>query len=145
MHHASSLNCYRFATSKLDMSPFRDMLYACAVRCTPTRQLGHSEWRARKRPRVSTSEAVSLQQCSAEALQLLQLKPELADAVLTAPCAHKDSTPLTISELYNALPSELHEASSRGFFGAGASEWPMTLTDSMSLRASERTMQLLLQ
>ena len=130
---------------KLEMSPFSDMLYACAVRCTPTRQLGHSEWRARKRPRVNTSEAASLQHCSAAALLMLQSKPELADAVLTAPCAHKDSTPLTISELYSALPAELHAAAARGFFGAGASEWPIILTDSVSLRASECTMQLLPQ
>ena len=73
-------------------------------------------------------------------LDSIQQEPDIAEAVLTAPRAHVDSTPLTLGKLYGTLPDKLFAAAARGFFGATAVEWRLNATDAPTCT---RTLQLL--
>ena len=48
-------------------------------------------------------------------LDWLQRKPGMAEAVLTAPRAHESRTPLSLAQVYDALPDALHAAAARGY------------------------------
>ena len=82
---------------KLDPGPLADLVYACALLCGSTQ---HSE-------------------SSAQALELLRTNPDIAETVLTAPCARRGTTPLSLPQLSTALlgsPNELCTAGGARFF-----------------------------
>ena len=82
---------------------------------------------------------------SRQVLELLQSRAHIAESVLTAPCAHRDTTSLTLTQLYAALDAELHGAATRGFFGADSNEWLLDATDDAAASTNERTAQVLSQ
>ena len=84
-----------------------------------------------------------MQDAAALALDWLQRKPDIAEAVLTAPLAHQSSKLLSLAQLYVLLPDTLHAAAARGYFGAAAAEWWLDVTTVAAQRASKRTLQLL--
>ena len=130
---------------KLDMSPAREMMYACAVRCSHAEQRGTTLERPNKRQCNSMPVTRSTERCSAHAVQVLCAQPDIAEAVFTAPCAHQHVAPVSLALLFDTLPAELHATAMRGFFGADATEWPLDCGDDAMSRASERTVQLLPQ
>ena len=132
---------------KLDPSPAREMMYACAVRCSHTKQLERGGPREGPHKRQCKSMPVTRikERCSAHACQVLCSQPDIADAVFTAPCAHCDVAPVSLALLYDTLRAELHATAARGFFGAEATVWPLDCCDDAVCPASERTAQLLAQ
>ena len=121
------------------------MLYVCAVRCGPSQldDATHKMPRKRNRKRAGLPTISPTQQCTEQVLEQLQAKANIAETVLAAPCAHQDMTPLSLTELYDALPKELHAAAARGFLGAAATEWELNLDDDASTSPNLRTVQLL--
>ena len=73
------------------------------------------------------------------------MQPDVAETVLTAPCARNDGTLLTLAQLYDALPTELHASAARGFLGDDSAEFALALQRDADLSANERTVQLLPQ
>ena len=97
----------------------------------------------RKRLRSSLSADLAAEECVRRILDQLQVNPDVAETVLTAPCAHVDTSPLDLVQLHDMLPDALHAAAARGFFGADATEWRFNLARRDALRAATRTLQLL--
>ena len=99
---------------KLDPGPLAELVYACALQCGASQ---HSE-------------------SSAQALELLRGNPDMAELVLTAPCARQGTTPLSLPQLFAALPSEFRAAGARGFFGVDATMWLLDFTSWDAAQAS---------
>ena len=129
---------------KLDVPELQDALYLCALRCTLTGEgrYTHQPELQRKRPRSTPPEIAEVQAGAAQVLDWVERKPDIAEAVLTAPRARERSTPLALGDLYAALPDKLCAAAARGFFGSAGAEWRLNAADAP---ASTRTLQLLLR
>ena len=66
------------------------------------------------------------------ALRLLLASQHLAPAVLMAPCAHKNASGLSETEVLDALPAQLHVPAMRGYCGAGRDGWELRDSGSFS-------------
>ena len=130
---------------KLAVPELCDTLYMCALRCVNARPGRCVHQHDYDRRRDASAEACEARKCSEQLFEWLQQKPDVAEAVLTAPCAHQSRAPFTLAQIYFTLPSELHAAAVRGFLGSNASEWRLTVTAPTELRTSMRTLQLLPQ
>ena len=126
---------------KLDTELLCEGLYVCALRCgshPPRLSAGTATTRCSCLPA-----AARVEQSSAQMLDLLSAKPDVAEVVLTAPSAHESSSPLQLAQLYSSLPSELHAVAARGFFGTNTVKWPLDLSGVVAALASERTAEVL--
>ena len=103
----------------VDAVPLCASLYTSIQRSAPPRAPAAGK---RKRD-VSASEQPVQQAFDTQAMQQLLAAPHVAEAVLAAPCAHRRETPLTLGQLFDRLPKELHAAAARGYFGANCSSW----------------------
>ena len=121
MHHCLQVCVFL----KLEFPNLQDALYLCALRCNLTSEGRHvhQPQSQRKRLRSTPPEVAALQDGAEHVLDWLRRKPDVAEAVLTTPLSLESRTPLTLLQLYDALPDALHAAAARGFFGAGAAEW----------------------
>ena len=127
---------------KLDFPELRDMLYLCTLRCVRARGC-YVQPLQRKRLRSTPPDIAEALDCAAYVVDWLQQKPDIAVAVLTTQIAYEDDNPLGLADLYDTLPSALHGAAARGFFGAGATKWRLDATHAPALRATIQTLQQL--
>ena len=129
---------------EVDAKTVTEAIYACALSLPdgPTQHSCSTELLAGKRPRTGLPDEISPEQCTAEVIERLQSDPDLAVAVLMAPCARPSSSGLSLPQLYDALPAALHADAARGFFGKTATTWTLSkLNEVAAMSAAMRTVQ----
>lgn len=78
---------------QIDLGPVRELLYLLVVRCTHAQTSASAEQPPCKRLRVRKPREELVQQCRDQVLERLQLNLDLADVVLSAPCALQGQHP----------------------------------------------------
>ena len=131
----------------LEHDPLLERLYQSALPLSLAHLGSSAALPVRKRPRSSCAakNVTTIAKSAAKTQKVLLARPEVAEVVLSGPWARKGRTLLTLLQLYDALPAEMHAAATRGYFGADATEWLLTLDEDSGTRSSRRTAQLLSQ
>ena len=132
----------------LEHNPLLERLYQSALPLSLALLDSSAALPARKRPRSSFGAknlTTVASKSAAKTQEVLLARPDVAEVVLSGPWARKGRTLLTLLQLHDALPAEMHAAATRGYFGAEATEWLLTRDEDSGTRSSRRAAQLLVQ